>query len=543
MTTDRLSTRLGLAVACSALFFSGCATYTQKSAGMDNSLRQMDVPGANQAALAAFQTAEGKRDQLVTLLELSSTTRMAGMYLDENGKPALATLMASPPDAFGAFAMLPVDHPYCVMSPSPEAFYTVSIRTLEDANRTFAFWDNQPEISISEQTSALLTNQTFTEYRGMAADRIMAQTYLALNYLQMGDYDNARVAFNRMHNEQEMALKRNAKELEDAKMMAQNAMNGAQDPESGQTQTYDASKAQQDPKVAAALSSQFAGLKALAPYGDFANPFGLYLESIFLLHCGESFQDTETALKNLQYVYGMSSSQQTLDALSLAKLAAETGQRPQNITYVIIESGAAPVLEEVRIDIPLFVLVEDTNLPYVGAAFPKLTTRDDRVRAFNIDADGTLVVPQVVCSMDRIIGEEFQRRLPTIITKAIISAGLKGTITYYAKKKLDTGNYWANLAANAALSIGNAALNSADTRSWHTLPKEIHVAQFTTPASRTIRITTPSGEHQPLEMQLLDGPVNVVVVRSSGALTPLLASQFVLNPSLIGHTPTVASIQ
>ncbi len=524
-------------LAGASLIQGGCAHYSMKAQGMDNSLRQMDVPGASTAALASFEKNNGKDDHVVTLLELSTTTRLSGMYYCERGKPSLAAQLAVMPDRYTPFALLPIDDPFRVETPSSEQFFKISTRGFEEVNRSFEFWDSQPEISITEQMSGLLANQTFTKYRGTYSDRVMAQIYLALDYLQQGDYDNARVAFNRMHYELDSAIVRNEKELANAQMLAQNAMNGAQTPE-GQSGSYDVTSAQQDPSVQAQMNRQFAGLSALEPYGNFANPFGYWLEAVFLLHCAETPGDMETALKNMQLVYGMTSqNSHSLQALSQAQKVVESARTLEGQTYVIIETGRAPILEEVRIDIPLFVYVEDTNLPYVGAAFPRLVTRAEYVRNFSISADGQTHTAQMLCSMDRVMGEEFNRRFPVILTKALISAGIKGTIAYYANKELETGDYLHDLLVKAATSVLQAALNSADTRSWHTLPKEFLVAQFPTPESRSITISTPGNEHQPLVIELQDGASNVVFVRSAGPNTPLLATQFILDRSLIGRPP------
>ena len=55
----------------------------------------------------------------------------------------------------------------------------------------------------------------------------------------------------------------------------------------------------------------------------------------------------------------------TSDKLANKNLSGNDNTRR---TYVIYESGLAPVREEVRLDIP----TGDRNIPYVAAAFPKL---------------------------------------------------------------------------------------------------------------------------------------------------------------------------
>ncbi len=47
------------------------------------------------------------------------------------------------------------------------------------------------------------------------------------------------------------------------------------------------------------------------------------------------------------------------------------GQPVTPTTYVIFETGVAPVREQIRIDIPLFI-AGSRDVPYLGAAFPVL---------------------------------------------------------------------------------------------------------------------------------------------------------------------------
>jgi uncharacterized protein len=493
---------------------SGCATYSNAVVGMDTKIRCMDIPGASADALKKFDKSNGNRDQLVTTLELGSLSRMYAMY---------GTNMTLPGTCY---TMLKPEHPYYLMESDPESLFKLSIKQIEDADNTFEYWDNQPDSSTSEQMGALLTNQTFTAYRGTYSERIMAQTYLALDFMQIGDMDSAGTALRKMHYYQTSAIERNAKDLKETDELSQDAMNGS-DP-NAQGNTYDVSKAKSDPKVQRQLDAQYSGLRNLAPYGDFANPFSYWLEAVYLMHCAESGDDLENARKNLQYVYGITGQSDDLALLKQAEEACDTKKAPEGVTYVIFESGEAPIYAEVQIEIPLNVV--DPTLPYVAAAFPKLVLREDGTPSFyNVEADGVTAPSHQICSMDRVIGEEFNRRFPIILTKAMISAGVKGAISYAIKKSSQNNNNdWTALLVSAVVDITNMALNQADTRSWHTLPKEFSVVQIKTPESRVIHVSEPNSMAAPLEIKLNDGPVNVVVVRQICGCGTMIYSQFVL---------------
>jgi len=304
-------------------------------------------------------------------------------------------------------------------------------------------------------------------------------------------------------------------------------MNGSNMPDSMQGTTYDVSAAKNDGRFQQQMDANYAGLRNLAPYGNFANPFSYWMEAVYRMHCAESRDDFENARKNLQYVYGITGQKDDLDLLKQAEKACDTRKAPTGVTYVIFEAGEAPILAEVKIEIPLNIVTQNNDMPYVAAAFPKLVLREDcEPSFFNVEADGITNPSHPICSMDRVIGEEFNRRFPVVMTKAMISAGVKGVLAYSVKK--NTRDDLAGALVKFGTDVMTAALNQADTRSWHTLPKQISVVQIKTPASKVIKVSEPLGSSAPTGIALVDGPVNVVFVRQIRGGGPMIYSQFVL---------------
>ena len=87
-------------------------------------------------------------------------------------------------------------------------------------------------------------------------------------------------------------------------------------------------------------------------------------------------------------------------------------------TYIIFETGSAPVRDQIRIDIPTFW----PQLPYLGAAFPRLEFQNNYIPSLTVTADGTNTMSTaLLASMDSVIGLDFKNELPTIITKTLIS--------------------------------------------------------------------------------------------------------------------------
>jgi hypothetical protein len=72
------------------------------------------------------------------------------------------------------------------------------------------------------------------------------------------------------------------------------------------------------------------------------------------------------------------------------------------------------------------------------------------------------------------------------------------------------------------------AVNIADTRTWTTLPKEFQVARFPTPADHKLTVSGPGGAFR-TDVTVDDGAINLVIVKSINANTPLLVTTCKLN--------------
>jgi hypothetical protein len=201
-------------------------------------------------------------------------------------------------------------------------------------------------------------------------------------------------------------------------------------------------------------------------------------------------------------------------------------------TYVIFETGSAPVRDKIRIDIPTFW----PELPYLGAAFPKLKFQNNYVSSLTVTADGTNVMnTAMLASMDSVIGLDLKNEMPTIVTKTLISTTVKAVATHFAweatrhKRQdgtLDNGGIAGALVLISATSW-SAANNIADERTWTTLPKEFQFCRFPTPLDRKIDLASADGL-QKTSVTIADGTVNIIYVKSINATAPLLVSQIKL---------------
>lgn len=126
------------------VLLSACATYSERVNDVYLRLSQQQPA----AALQALDEARGpRRDRLAYLLNRAILLRMTGQYAASNA-------------------------------------------ALEQAKHLI---DKYAPISVSEQVSSLAVSETMTSYAGEPHERVLVHLYAALNYLELGQLDEARV--------------------------------------------------------------------------------------------------------------------------------------------------------------------------------------------------------------------------------------------------------------------------------------------------------------------------------------------------------------
>ena len=203
----------------------------------------------------------------------------------------------------------------------------------------------------------------------------------------------------------------------------------------------------------------------------------------------------------------------------------EAGKACTPTTYIIFENGLAPIRNQIRIDIPLYL--PDNRVPYVGAAFPVLAPQSGQLPNLTVSSGGVSVSTAPVCSMDSVIARDFKNELPGIITKTIASTVVKAAATYAINTGADQQSSLLGAFTRIGTTVGAAAMNIADTRTWTTLPKEFQVCRIPTPSDRQLSIANPLGSPT-VAVTIIDGTINVVYVKSTSQNSPLRISQFKL---------------
>jgi hypothetical protein len=282
-------------------------------------------------------------------------------------------------------------------------------------------------------------------------------------------------------------------------------------------------KAERDPKFKSQMQGAYTDLNNLKAYANYVNPFTVYLDGLYFMADAVDASDLERARKSFERVVGFDPGNDyvkqdlaTVDDLMNGKPLAPT-------TYIIFETGCAPVRDQIRIDIPIIL----ANVSYVGAAFPTLRPQGNYLHRLIVTANGTNATTSLVASMDSVIGLDFKNEMPIVIIKTVAATVTKAVAAYAVNEAANKQNSLLGLASRIGTAVAQAAVNIADERTWTTLPKQFQVCRIPTPPERKIELETPrSGQKIPVTIE--DGTINIVYVKSITATSPLLVTQIKL---------------
>lgn len=301
-----------------------------------------------------------------------------------------------------------------------------------------------------KSVGTILTNDNLIAYKGNVYEAIMLNTYKGLNFMSIGDFNNARVEFNRALDRQRRAKDKFQKDIskKQKKLEKENQQNfkAANNPQTTNTiyQNYN--------------KSIFAGFQA---YPDFINPFTTYMSGLFFI-AAKDYNKARYLLKEsiaMQPNNAMLKSEYDL----LLNMIKRPNSKDKYI-WLIYENGKSMMKDEFRLDIPLFIVSNKTL--YTGIALPTLKSQPSSYEYLSINNQKT----QIISNMDRVIKTEFKKKLPFIVTEAVLR-----TVAKTIAQSQVSGQ---NEIAGIVFALYNAATNKADVRSWVSLPKNFQALRI-----------------------------------------------------------------
>ncbi len=343
--------------------------------------------------------------------------------------------------------------------------YTKSNQMFDNAETNFKIKDEENNLSkVASTGKTILVNNNINDYEGYTYEKIMLNTYKALNFASLGDFTNARVEFNRALDRQRRAKEEFESEI---KKQQEKIKNQEQEFRNQQKQqTYYANRNLQKTNynspmqilnnkhtqeiISKEYSTEFANFKA---YPDFVNPFTTYISGLFFILNNDVIKGRDL----LKEAYIMQPNNQQIKQDYL--LSEELIKRKNSNSYiwVIYENGTSFKLNEKIINIPLFIVTN--KVFYSGFSYPYLVKQNESYKFLNVNGQKTTLISD----MNSVIKTEFQIRFINNIIQTIMSNIFKT----YAQYELNSSGPIGGILGVLYQSL----TNKADVRSWTALPE------------------------------------------------------------------------
>ncbi|MCF6179462.1 MAG: hypothetical protein L3J63_08770 [Geopsychrobacter sp.] len=306
-------------------------------------------------------------------------------------------------------------------------------------------------LSLREQSSALMINDATRSYGGAPYEQVMLNLYSALNYLQLGQLDEARV--------EALQVDLRLGELGDQELGPLFETDPFARYLTGLI--YEAGGEMSD----AMISYR----KAFQAYRQHAARYPLHVPQQLEYDLLRSSEAVGLTAENQQYA-----SEFGIDSWPSTASKANQGE-----LVFLFGNGLAPVKVEEAATVP----VPSGRL--VRVAMPVYQRRPRGFSTARLSIGGQVVETEIFENIEELAIAELARNQPAILARALARAILK----YQASQQAGKENDLAGLLVN----IAGLLTERADTRSWLSLPAEIQLA----------RLSLPAGDYE-LKVELLD---------------------------------------
>lgn len=389
--------------ACLLLQLGGCATYSRGFAPIEAKLAAQDPAAAMQVL---EKQGPGRNETLLYLLDKAMLQRMQHDFAASN-------------------------------------------QSLEQAKQIIQTYS---AVSISEQSAAFIINDTTRTYTGSPLEQVMLHVYAALNYLELGDHDAARVEALQV----EIRLRQ----------LMQNS------PESALSV---------DP-FARYLSGMI--FEDLGEYSDamiaYRKAYEAYQahEKLYALTIPDYLKHD---LLRMAHKVGLKNEYAKLRSkFGLPRQAYSNPGHDEGEVVLLFHNGLAPIKREHSV-----ATVDPGSGRLIRVSLPYYQNRHQPITTARIKTSGLLTHTQPVEAIDEIAEQTLQVYMPAITARAVARAVLKYNMSREAGKQNDV--------AGLLVNIVGVLTERADTRSWLSLPANIQMA----------RLQLPAGTHT-LSIELLD---------------------------------------
>ncbi|HEU0189600.1 MAG TPA: hypothetical protein VFQ97_06335 [Gallionella sp.] len=388
---------------------AGCATYSDSFGAIQHSLatRQYD------AALQAIEKqADSKTERVLYLLNKGMVLRMKRDFAGSN-------------------------------------------QSLEAAKREM---ERLYAASVSENALSFVVNDATVSYAGDDYEQVLVHLYMALNYLELGQPDDARVE----------ALQVDIKLREIGEKIP------------GDKFTEDAFSRYLTGLIYEELGewsdAMIAYRKAYDAYKKYQANFGMAMpdmlkQDLLRLAQRQGLMDEEV---QYQKEFGM----------TLRQEGISTEEQEGELVFVL-NNGLAPIKREraVAASAPPPSAMGDAPSVLVTIALPFYESRPNKVLSARISVSGKQSSTQMMEDIDAIAKASLDSRMPAITARTIARAVAKGAIQESVDRagRRKDNDPAVELLGSLIVRVAAVATERADTRSWLTLPANIQLARLSMP--------------------------------------------------------------
>jgi hypothetical protein len=353
--------------------------------------------------------------------------------------------------------------------------YPDSQKAWMSANQTVQVWEQTAKTDPSKLGSSIASyviNDKVRPYEGHDYEKVMLLTYIGLNYLALGEYDNARVAIKQTHELEAVIADVRGKELAKVQQEAQQkgARTNFKELNGYPVQTID------NPAVNALKNSYQSALSH-------------YLAGFVY----EALGEPSLAAPGYRLANELQPNQPLLEE-ALRGLDQRVSAPDDGLTdtLFVIGSGTAPALQSRQFPLPVPI---NRTLILIPISFPVMVPTSTPYLPGQLGLnDGQSLTVAPITSVDLMARRALKDDMPGIMLRGAIRSTAKAATQYALQHQAQQQNNMGLAIAALAATIGSVVTESADERTWRTLPSEIGIARGRLPpGTHTVNLLTPGG--------------------------------------------------
>ncbi|MEA2102981.1 MAG: hypothetical protein U9P80_10530 [Thermodesulfobacteriota bacterium] len=342
--------------------------------------------------------------------------------------------------------------------------YLKSAHEFETASSMITAYENRAVVSAEKtfrQGASLVINEKALQYRGKDFEKILIHAFDALDYLMLGNLEDARVEIRQAYHRQKQLYKKHKKAMEEAGSGTRGWENAFRDAD---TAAFERNR-----------------IKAARASSVYQNAFAYYISAlVYELNneTDEAYIDLKKAIRaapKCRYI------QQDLIRLAknlgfhedVSKWQQKYGEyacptKGSIDIFVVLESGSAPFLEDMSLPVPF----GKGGISFVS--FPVYVFVPQTTSACTIRCRGITARTGIVCDIDATAARDLMDKLPILFAKQVARVAVKSQITDAM------GDQFGGIGLLAS-TVASAVTEQADLRTWSSLPKQIQVARIHVP--------------------------------------------------------------